>query len=85
MHVASYSKHVNLGFNDGATLADPEGVLSGNGSRIRHVRFRSLEDTAAPWIDDYVRAALAQAGIDRKAGAGGTTVRVMSGPKRRPG
>src|SRR5712692_5482200 len=26
--IAVYSKHVNLGFNDGATLADPKGVVS---------------------------------------------------------
>src|ERR1700740_3268956 len=34
-HIAVYSKHVNLGFNDGASLADPKGILQGNGNRIR--------------------------------------------------
>src|SRR5713226_8237065 len=28
-HIAVYSNHVNLGFNDGATLADPKGILLG--------------------------------------------------------
>src|ERR687884_241193 len=33
-HIAVYTKHVNLGFNDGATLHDPKGILQGSGSRI---------------------------------------------------
>ena len=33
-HIAVYSKHVNLGFNDGATLDDPKAILKGNGNRI---------------------------------------------------
>src|SRR5436853_5633264 len=35
-HIAVYTKHVNLGFNDGATLADPKGILEGSGKSIRH-------------------------------------------------
>ena len=37
-HVAVYRKHVNLGFNRGAELPDPDGVLEGTGRLIRHVR-----------------------------------------------
>lgn len=84
VHIATYAKHANLGFNDGASLDDPAGVLRGTGSRIRHVTFRSLDDVAGPWVDGYVRAALAQAGLDRNMGDGGETVRASSGPKRRP-
>src|SRR5262245_11517687 len=36
-HVAAYRGYVNLGFNRGAALADPEGLLVGTGARIRHV------------------------------------------------
>src|SRR2546422_299927 len=36
-HIAVYSHHVNLGFNDGATLDDPLGILEGGGTRIRHI------------------------------------------------
>src|SRR5437762_12811193 len=36
-HIAVYSKHVNLGFNDGATLADPKGILEGTRSEERRV------------------------------------------------
>jgi hypothetical protein len=85
VHIAAYSKRVNLGFNDGATLTDPLGVLTGTGRRIRHVSFRSSSDVGAAWIEEYVAAALAQAGLDAHMGDGGTTVRVSNGPKRRPG
>ena len=37
-HVAVYAKHVNLGFNHGADLADPRGILQGTGKRVRHRR-----------------------------------------------
>jgi hypothetical protein len=84
VHIACYAKHVNLGFNDGATLPDPLGLLAGSGSRIRHVSFRTTDEVAAGWIGDYVRAALAQAQVPDDAGDGGTTVRVSNGPKRRP-
>src|SRR6266404_5537621 len=30
-HIAVYAKHVNLGFNEGATLDDPKGILQGAG------------------------------------------------------
>ena len=84
VHIATYARHANLGFNDGASLDDPARVLSGTGARIRHVTCRSLDDVAAPWVDDYVRAALAHAGLDSSMGDGGTTVRASRGPKRRP-
>src|ERR1700752_5388410 len=43
-HIAVYSQHVNLGFNDGATLADPKGLLKGKGNRIRHISFKAPAD-----------------------------------------
>ena len=83
-HVAVYSKHVNLGFAEGAILPDPLGLLTGTGTRIRHATFRHPEQTSAGWIDDYIQAALSVAGLTEITGDGGTTIRVMQGPKRRP-
>jgi hypothetical protein len=84
-HVAVYAKHVNLGFNDGATLPDPLGILTGSGARIRHFTFRTLDDVErARWIDDYVLAAAVAAGFDIAMGDGETTVRLSAGAKRRP-
>ena len=83
-HVAVYSKHVNLGFNDGAALDDSLRVLEGTGARIRHAKFPTPDATAADWIDDYLLAAVAAAGQSADMGDGGTTLRTSSGPKRRP-
>jgi len=68
-HIAVYSQHVNLGFNDGATLADPKGILQGNGRRIRHISIKTAEDIKRPELRTYVRRAKKQAIADaRKLG-----------------
>src|SRR5438105_15567565 len=47
-HIAVYSRHVNLGFNEGATLDDPKGILEGNGNQIRHISIKNVEDIKRP-------------------------------------
>src|SRR5438132_14345619 len=47
-HIAVYSKHVNLGFNEGATLDDPNGIVQVNGNQIRHIKIKSVEDIKQP-------------------------------------
>jgi hypothetical protein len=84
-HVATFSKHVNLGFNEGASMSDPFGLLAGTGTHIRHVTLKYLADTHADWIDDYLLEALRAVGLTPTMGDRGTTVRVMQGRKRRPG
>jgi len=92
-HIAVYSKHVNLGFNDGATLADPKGILQGNGNRIRHISIKSESDLARPEIRAYIRRAKKNALAEaRKLGekppqkpAGViSTVKAIYAKKRRP-
>lgn len=56
-HIAVYSKGVNLGFNDGATLADPKGILEGTGNRIRHIKMRKPADVRRPEVRAYIRRA----------------------------
>ena len=56
-HIAVYSKHVNLGFNFGATLADPEGILEGSGNQIRHITINTPDDLARPELRSYLRRA----------------------------
>jgi hypothetical protein len=56
-HIAVYSQHVNLGFNEGATLDDPKGILVGDGKRIRHISIKSVEDLKRPEIRSYIRRA----------------------------
>jgi hypothetical protein len=93
-HIAVYSKHVNLGFNDGATLADPKGILLGKGNRIRHITIKSPADVARPELRAYIRRARKQALADaRKLGEPPpkkpkgvvSTVKAIYTRKRRPG
>jgi hypothetical protein len=84
-HIATYSKHANLGFNDGASVPDPQGVLQGTGARIRHATFAAVDDVDAPWLEAYLRAAVTQAGLTTAMGDRATTIRISAGPKRRPG
>jgi hypothetical protein len=59
-HVVTYSDHVNLGFNRGALLPDPNRVLEGSGKMIRHLTFRGEEDLHRPFVRRYLQAAIEQ-------------------------
>jgi hypothetical protein len=86
LHIAAYSGHVNLGFNRGAELVDPAGMLVGSGARIRHVRIGSPADLRSAPLRSLVRAAVAQ-GRDLAPGGAArsvSAVRLTTGPKRRP-
>jgi hypothetical protein len=92
-HIAVYTKHVNLGFNDGATLPDPLGILKGAGNRIRHITIKTPADLARPEIRSYVRRARKLAIADaRKLGETVpknidgvvSTVKAIYRKKRRP-
>lgn len=91
-HIAVYSKGVNLGFNQGATLADPSGILEGQGKQIRHIKIRSKADIARPELRVYVRRARRAAIADaRKLGEPApkvagviSTVKAIYARKRRP-
>ena len=49
-HIPVYSNHINLGFNFGSDLDDPEGILSGSGKKIRHVAIRESSELSHPAI-----------------------------------
>ncbi len=92
-HIAVYAKHINLGFNDGATLDDPKGILQGAGNRIRHITIKTPEDIKRPEIRAYIRRARKKALAEsRKLGEpapqkpGGviSTVKAVYAKKRRP-
>lgn len=93
-HIAVYTNHVNLGFNEGATLDDPLGILKGAGKRIRHITINTPADLARPEIRSYVRRACKLASDDaRKLGETApkdlkgvvSTVKAIYAKKRRPG
>jgi hypothetical protein len=80
----THANWVNLGFNFGSLLPDPEGLLRGDGKFIRHVRIAQATDLEAPGVRELIRAAIAQAERpESKAGKPGTVVRrAQSGRKR---
>jgi hypothetical protein len=43
-YVNAFKAHANVGFFQGATLADPAGLLEGGGKRMRHVKLRPGEE-----------------------------------------
>ena len=55
--VALYPRWVNFFLLQGAGLRDPDGLLSGSGSIVRHMRLARVEELDSP----AVRALLAQA------------------------
>ena len=68
-HIAVYTKHVNLGFNHGATLEDPLEILEGSGSQIRHLKITNVSAIQRSEIRAYIRRALQAARDDaRKLG-----------------
>jgi hypothetical protein len=92
-HIAVYSKAVNLGFNDGATLDDPKGILLGSGNRIRHITIKTPEDLKRPELRAYIRRARKKALAEaRKLGEPApakpngvvSTVKAIYPKKRRP-
>lgn len=61
-HAVAYASHVNLGFNRGALLPDPNGVLAGSGKLIRHLTIHNTDDLERPYLRRYLQAAIEQVG-----------------------
>ena len=57
----THANWVNLGFNFGSLLPDPESLLLGEGKWIRHVRIVDVTDLQRPGVRELVRSAIAQA------------------------
>jgi hypothetical protein len=55
--IGVYSKWINLYFFEGNTLPDPDGLLQGEGSIVRHIRLTSADDLDRP----AVKALMAEA------------------------
>ncbi len=57
-YVMPQRTYVNLGLYRGALLPDPEGLLEGTGTRMRHVKVRSAAEVDRPALCALVAAAL---------------------------
>ena len=62
-YVNAFTKHVNVGFFNGANLPDPAALLQGTGKRMRHVKLRPGQPTNA----QALRALIAIACDDARA------------------
>lgn len=61
VQVVIYPKGVNLMFNRGAELEDPDGALVGEGKIIRHIKVRRSDDLKNRHLRKFIRAALKHA------------------------
>lgn len=56
-YLMPFSGHVNVGFENGATLPDPDSLLEGSGKKMRHVKVRSLGAVDDPRLAALLTAA----------------------------
>ncbi len=56
-YVNAFKAHASVGFYRGATLADPAGLLEGNGKRMRHVKLRPGDNLNVDALSDLIEAA----------------------------
>ena len=65
-YISIHKGHINLGFNYGSELPDPDAILKGTGMLFRHVQIKKPEDLDDPAI----RALLVAASYHRMPGRG---------------
>lgn len=70
IHIATYAEHVNLGFNRGADLEDPDKLLKGTGKLIRHLRIDSVGMVKKESVKQLILAAI-KLGHEMAENAGG--------------
>jgi len=56
-YVNAFKAHANVGFFHGASLADPSGLLEGEGKRMRHVKLRPGKELDADALSNLIIAA----------------------------
>ncbi len=49
-YIVANKKHINIGFNEGASLDDPQGLLEGTGKSMRHVKIDLASGTIPPGV-----------------------------------
>ncbi len=59
IYMRSAAKHLTLGFWRGAEIEDATGILEGDGERMKHLKFKSLEEIDIALVEGFVRQAVA--------------------------
>ena len=57
-YIGLYGEHINLGFNYGLSLPDPDKLLEGAGKKFRHVKIQTNEDVKRPPLKKLLQAAI---------------------------
>ena len=53
-----YTNHLNLGFNKGTLLKDPNKLLTGTGNLIRHIDVKKTSDYRNPKVKTLIKEAI---------------------------
>lgn len=53
-----YTNHLNLGFNKGTLLKDPDNLLTGTGNLIRHIDVKKSADYRNPKVKALIQEAI---------------------------
>lgn len=82
--IAVYTNWINLYFFEGDSLPDPEGVLKGTGTMVRHIRITTTADLDRPAVKAVMAEARSRADppLDRQAKRRILIKQVSKGTKR---
>lgn len=58
-YVNAFTSHVNVGFYNGAEIADPAGLLTGTGKFMRHVKLRPESNVYAAALTKLIETSYA--------------------------
>jgi hypothetical protein len=58
-YIKAFKNSVNFGFWRGIDLDDPQGLLEGDGNKMRHVKLAGMQDFHKEAFKDMVRTAVA--------------------------
>ena len=56
-----HNDYIRLGFFNGVTMPDPDGLLEGTGKRLRHIKIYEISAADRKILTKYVRASAAHA------------------------
>ena len=88
LSIAVYPQYVRLFFLSGVGLPDPNGLLEGNGARVRSIKLQPISQIEAPAVGALIDAAVADARIPLPPdGKGPLIIKSVSARQRprRPG
>jgi hypothetical protein len=81
--IALYPRYVTLFFLRGVALPDPKKLLEGSGSRVRHIKLRSIERLEEADVVALIDAAVAAAKVPLpRSGQGPLIIKSVSAKQR---